>query len=343
MPGSTKQPKLFATDFREDFERPKVAIVLGSGLGLLADRLTDASTIPYDQIPHFPRPTVAGHLGNILVGRLRGTSVAMLQGRFHYYEGHDLEAVTFPVRVLKAFGVETLVLTAATGGIHPNYRAGDLMALSDHLNLIGANPLRGPNDDRLGPRFPDMTDVYDRSLRELAIAEASRVGLPLHEGVYGALPGPSYETPAEIRMLQALGADVVGMSTVPEAIVARHSGMRVLAFALVTNSAAGITGEKITHAEVLAEGEKAGERLGGLIEAIVPKISLGLKPKPNFPSDSRSRRINTEPSDSAVSRTGRQPSARRSVKLADSVAPSTKRRHSPLAASQTYKNSVFIA
>jgi len=258
-----------------DRESPEVAIILGSGLGVLVKRLTNPISIPYHQIPHFPRPSVAGHLGNASIGRLAGTLIVALQGRFHYYEGHDLEAVTFPVRVLKALGVETLILTAATGGIHPDYRAGDLMLLSDHLNLIGSNPLRGPNDDRLGPRFPDMTDVYDRTLRNLAMTEAEQMNLTLHEGIYAALPGPSYETPAEIRMLRTLGADVVGMSTVPEAIVARHAGMKVLAFALVTNPAAGITGQKITHEEVLEEGRQAGERLGGLIEAIVPKISSG--------------------------------------------------------------------
>ncbi len=258
-----------------NLELPKVAIILGSGLGVLANRMTDSTSIPYELIPHFPRPTVAGHLGNVRLGRLGGVSVVALQGRFHYYEGHDLEAVTFPVRVLRAVGVEALILTAATGGINPSYRPGDLMLLTDHLNLIGSNPLRGPNDDRLGPRFPDMTDVYDRSLRATAHQEASQIGFPLREGVYAALPGPSYETPAEIRMLRTLGADVVGMSTVPEAIVARHAGLRVLAFALVTNAAAGITGQKITHDEVLVEGRKAGERLGGLIEAIVPKISPG--------------------------------------------------------------------
>lgn len=256
-------------------ERPKVAIVLGSGLGTLADRMGDATAVPYDLIPHFPRPTVAGHLGNAIFGRLAGVPVLALQGRFHYYEGHDLEAVTFPVRVLRAVGVETLILTAATGGINPAYRPGDLMVLGDHLNLLGTNPLRGPNDDRLGARFPDMTEVYAAPLRQLALDHAKQAELTLHEGVYAALPGPSYETPAEIRMLRTLGADVVGMSTVPEAIVARHAGMRVLAFALVTNAAAGLTGQAITHDEVLAEGKAAGARLGGLIEAILPRLAGG--------------------------------------------------------------------
>ena len=251
---------------------PRIAVVLGSGLGVLADRLENATVIPYAQIPHFPKATVPGHLGNFLVGSLGGTRIAALQGRFHYYEGHELEAVTFPVRVLRTFGVATLILTAATGGINAEYRPGDLVCLSDHLNLIGSNPLRGPNDDRLGLRFPDMTCVYAPELRQIAKDEANRLGLSLREGVYACLPGPSYETPAEIRMLRTLGADVVGMSTVPEAIVARHSGLDVLAFALVTNAAAGITGETITHEEVIESGREAGERLGRLIEGIVGRI-----------------------------------------------------------------------
>jgi purine-nucleoside phosphorylase len=240
---------------------PRIAIVLGSGLGVLADRLVDPISIPYAEIPHFPTPTVHGHAGNLIVG-----------GRFHHYEGHDLEAVTFPVRVLKALGVSTLILTAATGGIHPDFRPGDLVCLSDHLNLIGSNPLRGPNDDRLGLRFPDMSSVYSPKLRQVAAEEAARIGVTLRQGVYACLPGPSYETPAEIKMLRTLGADVVGMSTVPEAIVARHSGLDVLAFALVTNAAAGITGATITHEEVIEAGREAGARLGSLIEAIVSRV-----------------------------------------------------------------------
>jgi purine-nucleoside phosphorylase len=251
---------------------PSIAIVLGSGLGVQADRLAESLTIPYAEIPHFPAPTVHGHRGNLVVGTLGSTRIAALQGRFHYYEGHDLEAVTFPVRVMKAFGVKTLILTAATGGIHPEFRPGDLVCLSDHLNLIGSNPLRGPNDDRLGLRFPDMTRVYSPELRLLAAEEAGRLGLTLREGVYACLPGPSYETPAEIRLLRSLGADVVGMSTVPEAIVARHAGLDVLAFALVTNAAAGITGATITHEEVIEAGREAGERLGDLIAAIIGRI-----------------------------------------------------------------------
>jgi purine-nucleoside phosphorylase len=252
---------------------PSIAVVLGSGLGPLADRLEDRKVVRYSSIPHFPTTTVEGHHGNLVAGSLDRARVIYLQGRFHYYEGHDLEAVTFPTRVLRRLGVETLVLTAATGGINLSYRPGDLMGLSDHLNLIGDNPLRGPNDARLGARFPDMSAVYSPRLRAIAQDEADALGFALHWGVYACLPGPSYETPAEIKMLRTLGADVVGMSTVPEAIVARHSGMEVLAFALVTNAAAGVTGSPITHEEVLRAGVEAVPRLGGLIEAVVKRLA----------------------------------------------------------------------
>ncbi len=254
---------------RQVQDPPVAALVLGSGLGGLADRLEESITIPYHQIPHFPRPTVAGHAGELVVGRLGTTPVAAFRGRFHFYEGHDLGAVTFPVRVARRLGATTLILTAATGGIRPEHRAGDLACLADHLNLLGVNPLRGPNDDRIGPRFPDMTAVYSPRLRALAHREADRLGVPLAEVVYACLPGPSYETPAEIRMLRTLGADVVGMSTVPEAIVARHAGLEVLAFALITNAAAGITGAPITHDEVLEAGRGAARSLGDLIEGVV--------------------------------------------------------------------------
>ena len=252
---------------------PHTAVVLGSGLGPLADRLRDPVVVPYAKIPHFPVPTVAGHAGNLVTGSIGPARVIYLQGRFHFYEGHDLDTVTFPVRVLARLGVETLVLTAAAGGITPLLRAGDIVCVSDHLNLIGQNPLRGPNDDRLGPRFPDMTEVYSKALRELAREQSTRLKQIMRFGHYACLPGPSYETPAEIKMLSVLGADVVGMSTVPEAIVARHSGMRVLAFALVTNAAAGVTGEPISHEEVLEAGRQAVPRLGGLIEAVVGRLA----------------------------------------------------------------------
>jgi purine-nucleoside phosphorylase len=251
---------------------PRIGVVLGSGLGSLADRLADREVLPYSVIPHFPTPTVPGHQGHLVAGELGRARLVVLQGRFHHYEGHDLDAVTFPVRVLQRLGVTTLILTAAAGGIAPGLRPGDVVCLSDHLNLLGRNPLRGPNDDRLGPRFPDMTEVYSRRLRDLAAAEARTRSLDLKSGVYACVPGPSYETPAEVKMLAALGADVVGMSTVPEAIVARHAGMTVLAFALVTNAAAGLGESPIHHQDVLDAGRRAVPQLGGLIEAVVGRL-----------------------------------------------------------------------
>jgi purine-nucleoside phosphorylase len=251
---------------------PRLAVVLGSGMSELADRITEATAVPYDQIPHFPTTTVAGHEGKVLLGKLGGVPVIMFQGRFHYYEGHDLETVTFPVRVLSRLGVSTLILTAATGGIRADLRAGNLVLLTDHLNLIGSNPLRGQNDIRLGTRFPDMTEVYSKRLRAIAREEGKHLGIDLAQGVYACLPGPSYETPAEIKMLRTLGADVVGMSTVPEAIVARHAGIEVLAFALVSNAAAGVVGTPITHEEVLEAGRKAAPTLARLIERVVGRL-----------------------------------------------------------------------
>jgi purine-nucleoside phosphorylase len=200
------------------------------------------------------------------------------QGRFHYYEGHDVETVTFPIRVIQQLGVSTLILTAATGGIRPELRAGNLVLLTDHLNLIGSNPLRGLNDPRLGTRFPDMTEVYSKRLRSIAREEGKKLGIDLVPGVYACLPGPSYETPAEIKMLRTLGADVVGMSTVPEAIVARHAAIEVLAFALVSNAAAGVVGTPITHEEVLEAGRKAAPTLARLIERVVARLAAGDQP-----------------------------------------------------------------
>ena len=251
---------------------PKIAVILGSGLGPLADRLKNSIAIDYETIPHFPEVTVEGHMGRLIVGSVGERDVLYLQGRFHFYEGHSLEALTFPIRVLARLGVKTLILTAATGGIREGFQPGDLMMITDHNNLIGQNPLRGPNDARLGPRFPDMSEVYSKSLRAVAIKEAEKLGISLKQGVYAALPGPSYETPAEIRMLRTLGADVVGMSTVPEAIVARHSGLNVLGFALVTNVAAGLSESEISHEEVIEAGKAAGPRLGALIEGVVQSL-----------------------------------------------------------------------
>lgn len=253
-------------------ESPEAAIVLGSGLGGLADAVVDAVTIPYASIPHFPVPSVSGHRGNLIVGSLAGVRVAMFQGRFHFYEGHELSVVTFPIRVLQRLGVPRLILTAATGGIREDLRPGDLLCLTDHLNLLGTNPLRGCNDERLGAHFPDMTEVYSPRLRTLAHQVAEDCGQRLKEGIYACLPGPSYETPAEIRMLRTLGADVVGMSTVPEAVVAHHAGIEVLAFALVSNMAAGVLGTPITHEEVLEAGREGGPRLGRIIEGVVGRL-----------------------------------------------------------------------
>lgn len=254
---------------------PRIGVVLGSGLGGLVDRLESPQGIPYTVIPRFPPTTVAGHAGSFVTGKLGGVPTVMLQGRYHHYEGHDLETLTFPIRVLRRLGVSTLILTAATGGLRPGFGPGAVVCLSDHLNLLGGSPLRGPNDDRLGPRFPDMTEVYDRSLRELATVEATRLGICLAGGVYAAVPGPNYETPAEVRMLRGLGADVVGMSTVPEAIVGRHGGLRVLAFAIVTNWAAGIETRPLDHAEVLAAGDQTGPSLARLIERVAARIGDG--------------------------------------------------------------------
>ncbi len=250
--------------------RPMVGLVLGSGLGSLADQIEQPTILDYDEIPGFPQPGVVGHAGRMVVGRLGGRTVAALQGRFHFYEGHELSTVTLPVRVLAGLGATTLILTAATGGIAPTLGVGDLACLCDHLNLLGVNPLRGVADERLGPRFPDMTAAYDPMLRVLAARHAAELGFQLHEAVYAAMPGPSYETPAEIRMLRTLGADVVGMSTVPEAIVARQCGLRVLAFALVTNAAAGLGDHPISHVDVLEVGRgDAAARLARLIVKIL--------------------------------------------------------------------------
>jgi len=256
---------------------PPVAVILGSGLNSLVEGLADPVTIPYANVPHFPVPTVAGHVGNVVVGNLDGAGVLMLQGRFHYYEGHPLQMVTFPVRVLQFLGVRTLILTAATGGIRAELRPGNIVCVADHLNLLGTNPLRGLHDERLGPRFPDMTEVYSKRLRNIAREEGKRLGINLIPGIYACLPGPSYESPAEIRMLQTLGADVVGMSTVPEAIVARQGGIDVLAFALVTNAAAGVVGTPISHHEVLEAGKKATPMLAKLIRRVVLRLS-GIEP-----------------------------------------------------------------
>jgi purine-nucleoside phosphorylase len=251
---------------------PKVGLVLGSGLGVMADEVEDAVEIQYGEIPHFPVSTVEGHAGTFVFGRLAGTPVAVMKGRFHYYEGYTLTQVTFPVRVMKALGVDTLVVTNAAGGIVPEWEAGDLMVIRDHLNLMFRNPLIGPNDDRLGPRFPDMSNAYASELRALAHEVAKSQGLTLREGVYVGLTGPSYETPAEIRMLRVLGGDAVGMSTVPEVIVANHMGMRVLGISCIANKAAGILDTPLSHEEVIEITQRIRSRFVALVREIVSRL-----------------------------------------------------------------------
>jgi purine-nucleoside phosphorylase len=251
----------------------RVALVLGSGLGAFADELEEAVAVPYSEIPGFARPTVEGHAGRLVIGRVGATAVAAMQGRFHFYEGYTLEEVTFPVRVLGLLGAKSLVLTNAAGGLNNSYEQGSLVLISDHLNLMGTNALLGPNDERFGPRFPDMTEVYDREYQEAAIAESHEMGLELRRGVYAALTGPSYETPAEIRMLRLLGADAVGMSTVPEAIVARQMGLRVLGFSCITNMAAGVLDKPINHEEVIETGERVRETFAGLLRRVIPRLT----------------------------------------------------------------------
>jgi purine-nucleoside phosphorylase len=252
---------------------PRVAVVLGSGLGAFADELSDAVALDYAEIPGFARSTVEGHAGRLVCGAVAGVPVAAMQGRFHYYEGYDWPEVTFPVRVLALAGVRALVLTNAAGGLNNSLTQGSLMLICDHLNLMGANPLRGPNDERFGARFPDMSDVYDREFQELAVHEAQAMGLQLRRGIYAALSGPSYETPAEIRMLRALGADAVGMSTVPEAIIARQMGLKVLGLSCITNMAAGVLDQPINHAEVMETGARVRETFTELLRRVIPNLS----------------------------------------------------------------------
>jgi purine-nucleoside phosphorylase len=251
---------------------PEIAVVLGSGLGAFADALEDSVIIPYKDIPNFPRSTAVGHAGRLVVGKIGNLTVAAMQGRVHQYEGYSSREAGFPVRVLFRLGIRSLVLTNAAGGINSAYQKGALVLLSDHINLQGNNPLNGPNDERFGQRFPDMTEAYSRRYRLLAQDAASQLGIDLKEGVYAALIGPSYETPAEIRFLRTIGADLVGMSTVPEVIVARHVGIKVLAISCVTNMAAGLSEGEIRHQDVLDTGERVRGTLLALLTATLPKI-----------------------------------------------------------------------
>jgi purine-nucleoside phosphorylase len=252
---------------------PKIGLVLGSGLGAFADELSEATRIPYENIPFFPRSTAIGHAGQMVIGKVGAVPVAVMQGRVHLYEGYSVQEVAFPVRVMGLMGIHSLMLTNAAGGINLEYKQGALVVLTDHLNLQGQNPLVGANDERLGQRFPDMTQAYFKPYREIALAAAKQLGKPMHQGIYAGLLGPSYETPAEIRYLRTIGADLVGMSTVPEVIAARHMGLKVLAISCVTNMAAGILDQVINHEEVLKTGERVKEDFVELLRAVLPKIA----------------------------------------------------------------------
>ncbi|KPV56659.1 purine nucleoside phosphorylase [Paenibacillus sp. A3] len=253
-------------------EKPEISLILGSGLGVLADLVEGGVTIPYEDIPHFPVSTVEGHAGELLLGKVEGKHVLMMKGRFHMYEGYGVETVSFPVRVMKELGVEKLLVTNAAGGINTSFEVGDLMLIRDHINFTFRNPLIGPNNSELGVRFPDMSEAYSRRLREAAKEVAAEQGLKLQEGVYLGLLGPSYETPAEIRMMRTLGGDAVGMSTVPEVLVARHAGIEVLGFSCISNMAAGILDQPLSHAEVMETTERAKPKFLKLVLGIISRI-----------------------------------------------------------------------
>src|SRR2546421_6372720 len=252
---------------------PAVAIVLGSGLGAFADELTESTSLSYQEISGFAQATVEGHAGRLVIGKTGEVPIAAMQGRFHFYEGYALEDVTFPIRVLKLLGVRTLILTNAAGSLNTEFTPGSLMVISDHINLMGVNPLIGRNDDRFGPRFPELTSTYEPDLQGVVIEEAKAIGLDMRRGVYAALTGPSYETPAEIHMVRTLGADAVGMSTVPEAIVARHMDMRVIGISCITNLAAGVSDRPVDHSQVIATGERVRAQFTELLRRVIAKLN----------------------------------------------------------------------
>jgi len=254
--------------------QPLLGLILGSGLGAFADSFQDRTVIPFSDLPHFPSPTVPGHSGNLVAGNVEGVPAVAVQGRVHLYEGYSIEEVAFPARVLGSLGIRQLIVTNAAGGIHTRFHPGDLMLITDHINMMGANPLIGPNVDEMGPRFPDMSDSYDTGMRNIALEAAKQKKIPLRQGVYIGLPGPSYETPAEIRMCRMLGADAVGMSTIPEVIIANHMGIRVLGISCITNMAAGILPQKLTHKEVIDTANGASEKFQSLLRAILPQLAL---------------------------------------------------------------------
>jgi purine-nucleoside phosphorylase len=253
--------------------RPEIGLILGSGLGAFADSLTDATRVPYADIPTFPRSTAIGHAGQMVLGNAGNIPVAAMQGRAHLYEGYSAQEVTFPIRVFGRMGIRAVILTNAAGGINLGYSQGALVLIRDHINLQGSNPLVGPNDDRFGVRFPDMSQAYARDYRQIAREEAGKLRIPLHEGVYAGLLGPSYETPAEIEYLRRIGADLVGMSTVAEVIAARHLDIKVLAISCVTNMAAGILDQSLSHAEVMETGERVKTIFEALLRAVLPRMA----------------------------------------------------------------------
>ncbi|MFZ3365541.1 MAG: purine-nucleoside phosphorylase [Candidatus Sulfotelmatobacter sp.] len=253
--------------------RPRIGLVLGSGLGGFADSLTDAARIPFAEIPAFPRSTAIGHAGQMVIGKAGAVPVAVMQGRVHLYEGYSAQQVAFPTRVFGRMGIRAVILTNAAGGINLNYQRGALVLIRDHINLQGTNPLAGPNDDRFGVRFPDMTHAYSKQYRAIAREEAAKLGMTLHEGVYAALLGPSYETPAEISYLRIIGADLVGMSTAFEVIAARHMGIKVLAISCVTNMGAGIVDQPLSHQEVMETGERVKTSFEALLRAVLPRMA----------------------------------------------------------------------
>ncbi|KAA0550346.1 purine-nucleoside phosphorylase [Bacillus sp. BGMRC 2118] len=251
---------------------PKIGLILGSGLGVLAEEIQNPTTLPYHEIPEFPVSTVEGHAGQLVIGELEGVQVVAMQGRFHFYEGYGLDKVTFPVRVMKEIGVETVIVTNAAGGVNTSFKAGDLMLITDHINNMGQNPLIGPNNAEFGVRFPDMSAAYCPSLRAKAKEVASGLGISLQEGIYVGNTGPSYETPAEVRMIRTLGGDAVGMSTVPEVIVARHAGLKVLGISCISNMAAGILDQPLTHDEVMETTEMVKTSFLSLVKGTVKEI-----------------------------------------------------------------------
>ncbi|MGI6226379.1 MAG: purine-nucleoside phosphorylase [Peptococcales bacterium] len=251
---------------------PQVGLILGSGLGILAEEITNPLLIPYDEIPEFPVSTVEGHKGQLVIGELSGIPVFTMQGRFHYYEGYKMEEVTYPIRIMQALGIKKLIVTNAAGGINLTFNPGTIMLITDHINLMGTNPLIGQNKADFGPRFPDMTEAYSSQLRRMASNVAEKLNLKLREGVYAALTGPSYETPAEIKFLRTIGADAVGMSTVPEVIVANHGGMEVLGISCITNMAAGVTGQKLSHKEVVETAEQVRGNMRSLLFGILNNL-----------------------------------------------------------------------